>query len=370
MSLEEGSEVTMLTKMNNRSADEGDVLELLEPLPNYGFQKGQRGVVVSQFEQPSEAYDIAMEDENGEFLGFAYSVRPDQFCNVSESLLHAGLEALVEMDLPTAAAKLRAAADHSPRTRGVVLNSVLSGMPEVSPGLIKLLRFICYVYPEYDIARENLAIALLNFAVRKAKNGEFPLAQMLLMDALGLVTSDETVRSLQETLARVLTEASQSALNSHKYEESLNCLKLACAVFPNAVTRNNLHLGHVFYARYCMDIQDFEDATRHFEAAQEYGELDPDILNDYAIALLMIGRVSEATYALEQALEAHPNETILSSNLDRIKNAQTVLRKQERVIQAFHIESPIQIEIQLDPSTVELYQIPPSAITGATPIGV
>lgn len=42
------------------------------------FVRGQRGIVISEFETPEEAYDLEMQGEDGGFLGFAYSVKPNE----------------------------------------------------------------------------------------------------------------------------------------------------------------------------------------------------------------------------------------------------------------------------------------------------
>lgn len=81
----------MLTKSSTKKAREGDVVELLEDLTGDKFRRGQRGVVVTAFEDPAEAYDLIMEDEEGKFLGFAYSVKPNQIANLSGEALERGL---------------------------------------------------------------------------------------------------------------------------------------------------------------------------------------------------------------------------------------------------------------------------------------
>lgn len=63
-------------------AHEGDVVELAEDLPKYGRRRGDRGIVIEAFDQPTEAYDIEFEGADGEFLGFGYSVRPEQIAKV------------------------------------------------------------------------------------------------------------------------------------------------------------------------------------------------------------------------------------------------------------------------------------------------
>jgi hypothetical protein len=57
---------------------EGNLVELTEDLPGYGLKRGQRGFVIEAFSEPNEAYDVEFEDENGEFVGFVYSVGPHQ----------------------------------------------------------------------------------------------------------------------------------------------------------------------------------------------------------------------------------------------------------------------------------------------------
>ena len=68
---------------NRNSAYEGDVVELVTDLAKGNFKRGQRGTVVASFDEPSEAYDLEMEDDSGSFTGLAYSVKPDQFINLS-----------------------------------------------------------------------------------------------------------------------------------------------------------------------------------------------------------------------------------------------------------------------------------------------
>ena len=74
----------MLTRSSTKKAQEGDIVELLEDLAGDKFQRGQRGTVITVFEDPAEAYDLAMEDGEGKFLGFAYSVKPNQIANLSQ----------------------------------------------------------------------------------------------------------------------------------------------------------------------------------------------------------------------------------------------------------------------------------------------
>lgn len=65
-----------------RKAQELEVVELVEDLPEYGVKKGERAVVTSAFSEPNEAYDLEFVDESGTASRFAYSVKPEQIVNI------------------------------------------------------------------------------------------------------------------------------------------------------------------------------------------------------------------------------------------------------------------------------------------------
>jgi hypothetical protein len=75
----------MASILAKKKASEGDAVELSMDLPKYNARRGQRGVVIATFDEPSEAYDLELADESGDFHGFAYSVTPEQFTNLSRA---------------------------------------------------------------------------------------------------------------------------------------------------------------------------------------------------------------------------------------------------------------------------------------------
>ncbi len=68
--------------IETRKAQELDVVELTEDLPEYGLKKGERGAVVAAFDQPDEAYMLEFVDESGQSR-FAYAVKPDQIITIN-----------------------------------------------------------------------------------------------------------------------------------------------------------------------------------------------------------------------------------------------------------------------------------------------
>ena len=71
--------------LTTRKAQELDVVELIEDLPEFGLKKGERGTVVVAFDNPDEAYDLEFVDESGTSSRFAYSVKPNQISSVDET---------------------------------------------------------------------------------------------------------------------------------------------------------------------------------------------------------------------------------------------------------------------------------------------
>ncbi|MDT5120770.1 MAG: hypothetical protein QOC96_252 [Acidobacteriota bacterium] len=315
----------MLTKLSTRKADEGDVVELTEDLPKYGFYRGQRGIVISGFEGLEEAYDLEMEGLDGDFLGFAYSVKPTQFTNLTEKFLEEGLTLLFKGGFSDAEKKLKLAVELTPRVKGVILNSILKNFGNITTqgANIHFLRLLCRMFPDYDLAKNNLAIAYLNYAVEEAKTGDLASAQMHLLYAVGIDASAETVAKIQENLAGVLTVLGLQAHMSGRYEECVGLMRTACATYPSETTRHNLRLAHGHLARFYMKECKYKEAMAVFEAAEEMGLILPELLNDYAITLIFEGHLDEAAYTFERALELGPDNQILKENLDKVRKSQS-----------------------------------------------
>src|SRR5437016_696299 len=102
---------------------EGDVVELVVDLPENNLKRGQRGVVITAFAEPSEAYDLEMVDESGALTGFAYSVKPSQFTNLSREAFVRAMRAVERVDLVSAERELKTAIAFRP---SYIANFVMS----------------------------------------------------------------------------------------------------------------------------------------------------------------------------------------------------------------------------------------------------
>lgn len=300
---------------------EGDVIELLEDLVTHGFATGQRGVVVSEFREPSEAYDIAFEDSDGKLLGLAYSVKPTQFKNVSQQVYAQGMELLLYGDLVEAERVLKQAVALSPRLRGGIHNSIIMSLAEheLWNELIPRLRSLLAIDPDYELAWNSLALAYLNYGVAKAKVGEAEQALSLFHYAIECAKDDEIIFGIRKNFAASFTNIGVDLNREGNFERSLFFMRFALMCFPSNDTRINVAKAHVHLARSYMDSGNYPSAVNAFESAWEAGLRLPELLNDQAIALIFSGRVDQGIRLFERALELDATDEIILKNLERAR---------------------------------------------------
>jgi tetratricopeptide (TPR) repeat protein len=301
-------------------AHEGDRVELTEDLPKYGLKRGQRGFVIEAFEEPGEAYDLEFEDEDGEFLGFAYSVKPEQMINiyaVAGEAFERGLVLLNEGKLFEAEREFQGAIGLKPNYISVLHNSIVRSFEDSEDwqGRINAMRFVLRVAPKYELARNNLAVAYMNYGVQKASEGNIESALYLYTIALGIAVAPDIVSDLRKNLAASHTELGIHAYGKGEFLASLSHMRQACALHSCEQTRHNLGLAYVYMALSVFNEGKLEDAIGLFERAEETGLLLPQSLSDYGATLALSGRLDEAIRAFERALELDPENTIAQRNL-------------------------------------------------------
>lgn len=312
---------------NKQSAFEGDVVELTVDVPKYNVRRGQRGVVTTAFEEP-EAYDLELENESGDFLGLAYSIKPDQFTNLSRSAFVRAMKAVERADLATAEKELRVATDLRPDYIGGFVMSVLASVPdpvehegfEDDVGfLIPLLRLATRVDPTYEFARVNLAVAFLNFGVAKARRKNYFAAMELFYSAVGIRTDSETEFRIKTNIVMALTALAKESFQIDRVEEGFGYVRTAFLVLQDEITMRNLGLAYGSLGVFHMRSQRFDFAIEQFERAGDSGVIFPEYLNDRGVCLIFLGRISEAIPVFERVLEMDPQNQIAHYNLAKLK---------------------------------------------------
>lgn len=309
------------TELDKKETHEGDVVELMVDLPEYNLKRGQRGVVITEFEEPEPACDIEFEDEEGDFLGFAYSVKPNQITNVSRETFEQGMALLAEGDLVEAERRLQQAVDFNPRYKGAILNFILKTFTDDVKNweaAIFCLRLLLRLDPEYQHARDNLAITYLNYGVQKANEGNVQDAIRLFSAAVGLDAAPGIVSLIKENFAAAFTTLGVEEHQSGNYEKAVELMRTACVCFPDERTRHNLGIAYAHLAHFYMRNANYQEAIAVFQSAEETGLLVPELLNDYGVALVFEGRLDEATFAFERALTLAPGDSTIKENWARL----------------------------------------------------
>ncbi len=315
---------------NKKKAFEGDVVELAADIPNFNVKRGQRGVVITTFDEPSEAYDLELANEAGDFIGFAYSIKPDQFENLSRSAFVRAMKAVERSDLVTAEKELRAATDLRPDYIGGFVMSVLSSVPdpveqkgfeEDVSFLIPLLRLATRVDTTYEFARVNLAVAFLNFGVAKARKKNHLEAIELFYSALGIRTDSETEFRIKTNIVMAFTTLARDAFHSSNVEAGFGYVRSAFLVLQDETTRRNLGLAYGNLGLFHMRSQRFDFAIEQFERAEDSGVILSEYINNRGVCLVFLGRIPEAIRTFERVLEIEPQNEIARHNLAKLDQA-------------------------------------------------
>lgn len=310
----------MSVESTQKKAHEGDVVELLVDLPESNFRAGQRGIVVSEFEEPEEAYDLEMEDQQGNFLGFAYSIKPEHIVNLSMDALRSGLVYLNEGKILEAKREFENAIELRPGLIGTLHNLLMMALAgnEDWETAVVCMRLLLELNPAYVHARDSLAVSYLNWGVQVAKQGDKDNAFFLFLRASGITSSPDVNARIRQNFAASCCNFGAQAFREGDVEKARELMRAACSYYPSTEVRQNLAVSCIHAARFYMARGPLQRAIDAFEEAEEVGLVSPDFINDYAIALVFVGRLDDARRAFERALAIAPSDRIIRSNLNRL----------------------------------------------------
>ena len=276
-------------------AQELDVVELTEDLPEYGLKRGERGTVVTVFDQPEEAYDLEFVDEQGQ-SSFAYSVKPNQISSgddVAESMFACGLALLEKGNVEEAEQTLREAIRLRPHFVAAFHNEAIDGLARSRSWqtLIEVLRLVIRLNPDYsedghdlaDYARDNLANAYNNLGVEFARKEGSPRALSWFDLALAIGPSKDVAALIRRNISREYTSMGIRAHQRGDYEASLLWMLRACEIESSEPARHNVGVALLHMSLRFSQNGQFADARDSFHRAIDSGLFNsrPEIAQDW-----------------------------------------------------------------------------------------
>jgi tetratricopeptide (TPR) repeat protein len=309
--------------IETKKAHELDIVELAEDLPEFGLRRGERGTVVEAFDDPEEAYILEFVDESGADSKLAYGVKPDQIINIdliAKEFYQRGMEALNDGKFVESLHNLRKAVNLIPSYIRGMHNSLAQsiGPYEDWQRFIFAMRLVRLVDPHYEIARDNLAIAYLNYGVQEAKNGKYEDSLHIFHAALSVEAQPEIITRIKENIAASYTALGSEAFRNGDMERTLTLFGSAHFIASNAMTRLNLGKAYFHYANFCSHANNLPRAIDSYERAEDAGLILPEVFNNHACVLADNGQLEDAVMIYEVAHSLAPEDEIIKSNLSKL----------------------------------------------------
>lgn len=269
-----------------RKAQELEVVEVAEDLPEYGVKKGERGVVTTTFSEPDEAYDLEFVDESGQST-FAYSVKPHQITGgdeIAERMFGEGLALWEKRNVTEAEQRLKEAIRLRPNYAALLHNLVVN-QPRASrnwSGLIEALRLVIRLNPDYHesghslvaYAKDNLANAYNNLGVESAEREDSVRALVLFDIALAVGPTDDIASRIRGNIVKACTSVGIRAHQDGNQAQCLFFMERACEIESSDQTRHNVGVALVHLALNLRETGQYQEASDALQWAIDSGLFD------------------------------------------------------------------------------------------------
>jgi len=173
--------------------------------------------------------------------------------------------------------------------------------------------------PRYDLARENLAITLLNRGIASAHQGFFPKAIDDFDKALMARPSASVIEAVRKNSVAAYSNWGILCASTNQYREALRLLQWALELDPSSETvRKNLALTMIALSVLRTEVREPPTKEDIFRQPLMMGLTLSECLNAYGATLGGLGKLSEAKRALQDAIEADPQNETARKNLDAL----------------------------------------------------
>ncbi len=292
--------------IETRKAQELDVVELAEDLPEYGLKKGERGTVVVAFDEPDEAYMIEFVDESGTSSRFADIVKPCQIKSANETAIEAlerGIKLHNESKGVEAEKEFRRAVELKPDLIEELHDRIVRSFElqrdfeetETFEKFIFAMRLILRLKPDFKLARKNLAIAFEHQGFLEAKKGNLYMAITKFRIALALAESPETqspdvITHIRSNLAAAWGQLGVQAYQKGEIEGLPNYMGMAYEADPNEQTKSIFAMAYASLASWLLDQNNYEASRESLHLAYDISGEVPENYESLSCDQSLLGR--------------------------------------------------------------------------------
>ena len=169
--------------------------------------------------------------------------------------------------------------------------------------------------PDYTQARENLAIAHMNYGISLARQGSFPRSMDNFRKALAVGPSEATIKKIRDNIVVTYTNRGVSYSDANQFQLALSCFQTAFTIEPSDTSRKNLATAMISVATAALGDRAREAQADLFREPLLMGLTLSECLTALGATLAALGKTSEARLATEEAVEADPLNRIAHHNL-------------------------------------------------------
>jgi tetratricopeptide (TPR) repeat protein len=198
-----------------------------------------------------------------------------------------------------------------PKFRGTLLNATLhlagTGAFDAALGVLNILLELS---PDYELARENLAITHMNRAITLARRGLFQQAMDGFLKGLAIHPSTATAERIRHNILATYTQLGLAYVSVHQHQFAYTCFQRAFELDQSETSRKNLSVAMIALSTVSAKNRSAATRAEIFREPLLMGLTLSECLGAYGATLATLNEVSEARDALEAAVEADPmNET-------------------------------------------------------------
>jgi tetratricopeptide (TPR) repeat protein len=204
-----------------------------------------------------------------------------------------------------------------PHFRGLLLNTTnqlaKTGAFETA---IFVYTMLLELSPDYQLARENFAIALMNRAIAFARRGLFPQAMETFLKALALHPSMATAQMIRNNIAATYTQLALLYSNTNQHQLALQYFQRAFELDPSEISRKNLGVAMIAVYTVRSGILTTEARAEMFRQPLLMGLTLSECLTAYGATLATLGEIAEARRVVQEAVDADPRDMVARHNLE------------------------------------------------------